>query len=85
MPSFKTSLAIAATTFFTFSARAQNTYNINPNSVPLTTRGMPPRLGSLACWLTFHSNMVQLTNRILSVALPAASRINVVCHARQYL
>lgn len=38
MPSFKTSLAIAATTFFTFSARAQNTYNINPNSVPLTTR-----------------------------------------------
>jgi len=37
MPSFKTSVAIVAAAIF-FSVRAQYTYQIDPNSVPLSTR-----------------------------------------------
>jgi len=38
MPSFKISAALLATAILSFSARAQYTYYIDPNSVPLSTR-----------------------------------------------
>lgn len=39
MPSFKTSVAVLATVLFTLGVQAQKTYTIDPNNVPIATRG----------------------------------------------
>lgn len=47
MPSLKSSVAFMATVILAIGAQAQLTYVIDPNSVPISTRGMPPRLVDL--------------------------------------
>lgn len=74
MPSFKTSAALVATAIFTFGAQAQTTYEIDPNSVSISTRSRLPCLHRLswACRLTLRSKLVQLANSLVSVALSPA-------------
>lgn len=46
MPSFKSSVAFVATAILALGAQGQLTYVIDPNSVPIGTRGMPPLLSN---------------------------------------
>jgi hypothetical protein len=44
MPSFKNIAAIMAPAILALGAQAQTLYQIDPTTVPLSTRRMPPRL-----------------------------------------